>query len=215
MELEKALKKFLDNLQEPFVSEADFQFSLAWELKKCLGKNTEIILEYPNPDKQTEQNKYYDIAIKQGNKISFIELKYKTKREEKIIRHGIDLKLKDQQARPYGNYKFIVDIQRMEDTQIKKNIINYCIFLTNDKGYWDKNGQKKDGIDENFKLWNGAKLKPKKSLKWNPKKGKYPHSITLKQEYTLNWKQINTSKWKKDNQKHEWRYLLVKVKNSK
>ena len=204
MELEKALKKILDNLSEPFVSEADFQFSLAWELKKCLGKDTEIILEYPNRDKKTKQNKYYDIAIKQDNKISFIELKYKSEREEKITRHGLDdLWLKPQQAQNLGNYDFVKDINRMETTGIPNNSTNYCVFLTNDKKYWEKGTQKETGItDEKFKLWKN-KIGPGK-LEWNSK-SKDKESINLKGNYTLEWKTIEKLHKK-------WKYLLLKVK---
>lgn len=206
MELEKALKKFLDNLPEPFVSEADFQFSLAWELKKYLGKDTEIILEYPNPNKQTGQNQYYDIAIKQNNEISFIELKYKTNTEQ-ITRHGIKLPdLKPQQAQNLGNYAFVQDIERMETTEISRNNTNYCVLLTNDKKYWEKGTQKETGItDEKFKLWK-SKIGPGK-LEWNPKSKakKSKESINLKGNYTLEWKTIEKLHKK-------WKYLLLQVK---
>lgn len=215
MELEKVLKKILDNLSEPFVSEADFQFSLAWELKKYLGKNTEIILEYPERVPQTEQNKYYDIAIvQQGKKKSFIELKYKTKQTE-ITRHQQGpIKLKNQEARDFGNYDFIRDIQRMEEATNIYGTTNYCVLLTNDSGYWikkdviKKNGQKV--IDANFKLYEPGPITGK--LKWDDNKKKHKQErddIKLERTYHLSWKSIAQLK----NETNEWKYLLVEVFN--
>ena len=218
MELAKVLKKILDNLPEPFVSEADFQFSLAWELKKNLGKDTEIILEYPDRDKNTEQNKYYDIAIiKQGEKISFIELKYKTKKA-KIKRHKQDeIWLKDQQARDFGNYDFIKDIQRMEDVSNAYGTTNYCILLTNDHGYWTKKDiTKKNGekvIDANFKLYESDPATTiKGKLIWDPNEKKHKQkkdNIELKGTYHISWESVAQLK----NETNEWKYLLVEIPN--
>lgn len=202
MKIEAILNEILKSITEPFISEADFQFWLAWQLKTKIS-NAEILLEYPSDE---EKSKYYDIAIKKGKEISFIELKYKT-REAIISRHDINLKLKGQGARDLGNYLFLKDIERMENTSIKNNIKNYCIMLTNDYLYW--NPSHRSTLDEEFKL-TGIKTGTKiwKNITqdghWTEK---YP-PIKLCNTYTCNWQEINL-------QDILFKYLLFEITTNK
>ena len=138
--IKENLKSILEGVTEPFVSEADFQFYLAWELQRRYQNAAVIILEYP-VEKDGKMH-YYDIAVKFGNgELVFIELKYKTKKTN-IRRYGEEITLKTHGAVPQNKYRFIKDIQRME--QASNNNTNYCVFLTNVPRYWkikEKNTQ--------------------------------------------------------------------------
>lgn len=181
MTLKAILNDIMKSIDEPFISETDFQFWLAWQLKTKIS-DADILLEYPS---YKEQSKYYDIAIKKGKEISFIELKYKTKKDI-ISRYGITLELKEQGARDLGNYLFLKDVERMENTSIKNNITNYCIMLTNDNLYWKPSNR--DTLDEQFKLVNNKSgyLQWKNVSKNNHWTKKYP-SLTLHNTYSCNW----------------------------
>lgn len=132
MDLKKDLIEIMDELDEAFVSEGDFQFTLANKLQKKFG-NDSIIVEYPIC------NKYIDIAVinNKTKEISFIELKYNTK-EDIIKRNGIIYIFKSTGTHIVD---FICDIIKLEslkksvNEELKKinfeNKKNYCILLTN------------------------------------------------------------------------------------
>lgn len=193
--LTKIIEATMEELTTIFVSEADFQFSFAWLLKKQLPNKYDVILEYPIPSEDKNNNEYIDIAIVNKNKIaiSYIELKYKTLQYETEY-HNI--KLKNQSARDLGNYLFLKDVQRMEKQNTK--ICNYCIFLTNDKNYWFENNKIRNNknrvLDINFKLYDGKTIKNnnlvwelsnKKGLKCKHWTDKYPQ-LKLLNKYECN-----------------------------
>ena len=136
-----------------FTLEADFQFCLAWKLREILGQSAKVILEYPYRSNKENRIKYIDVFIDTPNEISFIELKYKTKSQQ-ISRCGIGLTLKKQGAQDLGRLMFIQDIERLEKIKnpTTKKMNNYCLFLTNDKVYWEKANGKT--IDKDFYLAN-------------------------------------------------------------
>lgn len=180
------LSDLMQNVTEPFTSETDFQFWLAWELKSKTP-NATILLEYPS-NEQAAKRKYYDIAVKDGKTISFIELKYKT-RKVPICRYGIPWELKEQGARDIGNYLFLKDVERMENTSIERNKKNFCIMLTNDNLYWAPSNRKT--LDDDFKLvhdksgnleWKNNMSK-KSDNHWTKE---YP-SIKLSHTYHCTW----------------------------
>lgn len=159
------IKKFGDSLLI-FRSEAQFQFSLAWELQEKYGKEYEIILENlsaiasyngfrtisrgKNKGQKkdvTKTKKFFtDIILK--NKDGFfvaIELKYKTIEddEEILSYHG---------AQDLGRFDFLWDLMRIQilktgekncydEIEIKdfdksKMLAGFSIMLTNDNNYW-------------------------------------------------------------------------------
>lgn len=201
-----------------FVSEADFQFYLAWELKKKLPSKYKVVLEYPREEK--EKTIYIDIAILNENEkdISYIELKYKTV-ECKAYKN---IKLKDQAARDLGNYLFLKDVSRMENQETL--YCNYCIFLTGDKNYWEKKDNK-DVLDYNFKLFEDKEIGHGKKC-WNisPKKRKgknagsnhwtkkYPQ-FNINHDYKCTWKTYTTTKY--DGKNIEFKYLLLTIPTQK
>lgn len=140
MEVINSINNAIEKLRDKgiiFLSETDFQFNLAWEIKNILGSDCEnIILEYPykNLDNKTI---YIDIVVTKKTEVSFIELKYKTKKS-KISRSGIYFELKTQGAQDLGRFYLIADIERMENINNPypdKKMTNYCIFMTNDNSY--------------------------------------------------------------------------------
>ncbi len=91
------IEDVLNNLSKKrpvFHSEADFQYSLAWEIHK-MYPSFNIRLE-----KREEVNReefYLDIFIFRNNEIYTLELKYKTKKLDITISNE-DYHLKDQSA---------------------------------------------------------------------------------------------------------------------
>lgn len=131
-----SIQQVLDTLRTKrklFSSEADFQFSLAWTIKE-LYPNVEVRLEWVPSD--YDPNMYIDIVVFNGDVMIPIELKYKTKKTDKVV-DGERFVLKNQSATDLGRYDFLKDIQRIEF--IKQNLPNvtegYAILLTNDPNY--------------------------------------------------------------------------------
>ena len=130
--MKKLLEDILKNLNTAFLSEADFQFTLAWKINEKLKGKREVVLEYPG--EQNGQRVYYDIFVKdEAGKTHLIELKYRTKKAE-VERHGKPFTLKNQSAHDLGRYHFIADIQRLETQNIATGN-SCCIMLTNDEAY--------------------------------------------------------------------------------
>lgn len=205
----KDINDILKEIKEPFVSEADFQFYLAWELQKKYKKEADIILEYPIEPSDGERQQHYDIAIKDKDtqNISFIELKYKTSKA-KINRHGIDINLKTQGAVPQGKYKFIKDIQRMEQAFEKypNNHTNYCIFLTNESKYWDTDNKAENSKSKYISSSINNVINKKGSWIEDSEKK------SLDNPYSGDW--ILLKKLKKSKEFKEFKYLLIKVKKN-
>lgn len=221
--MENTLRRIMESFKEPFCSEADFQHSLAWELHKEIA-DAKIILEYPR-QKDTRMF-YYDIYVEVAGKVHLIELKYRTK-EVEIEKYGQKILLKNHRAQDMGCCHFWLDVQRLEETEVKCDS-NYCIMLTNDKLYFET-GPKKGSIYENFSLKEGRdtsrpeeaefKIKEKdkeRVKKYWPTDGK---EIVLKNDYKCEWKQCSKMPKSKNlcspKQYYEWKYLLLEVTKRK
>ncbi len=131
-----SIVQVLDSLRSKrklFSSEADFQFALAWTIKE-LYPRVEVRLEWIPVD--YNPNIYIDIVVLDDGRLIPIELKYKTKKTDKLV-DGERFVLKNQSAQDLGRYDFLKDIQRIEF--IKKHFSNfsegYAILLTNDPYY--------------------------------------------------------------------------------
>ena len=116
-----------------FSSEADFQFALAWTIKE-LYPHVEVRLEWIPVD--YNPNIYIDIVVFEDDDLIPIELKYKTKKTDKVV-GGERFVLKNQSATDLGRYDFLKDIQRIEF--IKQHFMSfkegYAVLLTNDPNY--------------------------------------------------------------------------------
>ena len=148
-----------------FHSEADFQFSLAWELQKILP-DAKIRLEYcPSFDKDM----HIDIYVLDEGHSYPIELKYKTKEVETDI-DGEHYELKNQFAHDIGRYDFLYDISRIEKAKaLDENFKSgFAIILTNDSAYWSV-PYTDNTVDASFRIHEGRTITG--SLSWGEKAG--------------------------------------------
>ena len=168
------LKKFGEE-NRIFQSEAQFQFDLAWEIKKEYS-SYEVLLEVLSF--RTPKRKYSDIIVKDrdGNYI-VIELKYKTKKKNiqgiELLEHG---------ATDLGRYDFLLDLRRIEllkkrdenlfafNHNLKKFVKGYAILLTNEHKYWDfSKAEHYDTLYRDFCISSKDSIKKGVPLKWNKK----------------------------------------------
>lgn len=111
-----------------FCSEADFQFSLGWELNKILP-NAQLLFE-----KEVNVG-YVDIIVIWNGKWYYIELKYHTSLCD-TTSLGLPLHLKNQSAQDLLRYDYLYDIFRIQRIAANKKDNyggGYAIVLTNDK----------------------------------------------------------------------------------
>ncbi len=175
----------LKNTQKIFHSEADFQFSLAWQLQKILP-NAKIRLEYCPafaPDM------HIDIYVLDEQGSYPIELKYKTKRT--IASDNFEVfNLKNHGAQDLGRYDYLFDVNRVERMKSldPKFVSGYAIILTNDSGYWTPPVYK-DTIDSAFRIYEGRNITG--TLSWGEGAGigtiKDRDSFHLSGQYQINW----------------------------
>lgn len=212
---------------KPYLSEAQFQFELAWELQKNQENYgiEKILLEYTACAKQETDEKRKkrfesDIIVLFKDKTYIaIELKYKTS-EAKIN----DISLVQQAGQPGTKYDYLWDIHRIELLMKKQEgyeyyindytcVGGYAIFLTNDASYYN------DVKDESttayhFRLCNGRK--PKGELTWNVNPGeqkdwmKSREKFTLLGEYEMQWEVYYT--YRPKNKEKYFKYLVTEIK---
>ena len=166
-----------------FSSEADFQFALAWTIKE-LFPHVEVRLEWIPVD--YDPNMYIDIVVFEGDAMIPIELKYKTKKTDKIV-DGERFVLKNQSAQDLGMYDFLKDVQRVEF--IRQHFPNfqegYAIILTNDS-YYTAKPTKKVSFSQ-FSIADGD-IKTG-ALRWaeGSKSSIIRGGIDLQDEYPIKW----------------------------
>lgn len=217
------LETILGELNTVFLSEADFQFTLAWKIQeelKAKGKG-KVILEYPEePD---GKRVYYDIWVDdEAGETHLIELKYRTK-EANVERYGETFTLKNQSAQDMGRYHFMADIQRLE----KQNSATgkcYCIILTNDKAYWIKpteENRSRSSQDAAFRIHQDRVINGKfEKFEWKDKKSYRENDVNapieIQNEYTCDWKHYPCGASSAEDTKNcEFKYLLLEIPPSK
>lgn len=187
------IDEVINNLKEKrpiFISEADFQFEMAWTIKE-LYPNATLRLEYcPKFD----YNIHIDILVIINKKWIPIELKYKTKKAL-IEFDNENFNLKNHSAKDLNSYLYLKDIERIE--KIKDNIDNFekgfTIFITNDNSY--NRAPIKDNCNYvDFSLEKG--IIKKGILDWKELKGvainnDYKHPILLKNKYIIKWNEYS------------------------
>lgn len=120
-----------------FCSEADFQFSLAWELQKILP-SAEIYLE--KGVDVTDDMFYIDIVVRYEDLYYYIELKYHTSLCVWRYKNS-QLFLKEQSAQDLLRYDYLKDIYRLLTvSKAHKEDYGggYAVVLTNDRLIYDK-----------------------------------------------------------------------------
>lgn len=141
----------LQKKQKIFHSEADFQFSLAWELQQLLP-DAKIRLEYCPP---FAREMHIDIYVIDEDGTYPIELKYKSKTVETIVENEY-FKLKNHGAQDLGRYDYLYDIWRIERMRkLDENFRSgFAIMLSNEPSYW-KTPVSKNTVDAAFRIHDG------------------------------------------------------------
>lgn len=141
----------LQTKQKIFHSEADFQFSLAWELQQIIPQ-AKIRLEYCPP---FAREMHIDIYVIDEDGTYPIELKYKSKSVETIVGNEY-FKLKNHGAQDLGRYDFLYDIWRIERMRkLDKDFkVGFAIMLSNEPSYW-KAPLSKSTVDAAFRIHDG------------------------------------------------------------
>ncbi len=213
----------LSTKRKLFWSEADFQFSLAQELRGLVPVEAQIYLERPIAnimEAMQEENKtnnrkkcYIDIWIQYDGKVYPIELKYATKAAVVEDFDRQQVMTVNQYAYDITRFGYLYDIHRIE--RIKKCLVNteglefgrgFAIILTNDANYYNA----PEDIpriaktrDANFRIHQNNT--PPKEVKWNYvgesdeqhwTKTKHPYNKSFKLPITLNfdWRQYGNEK---------------------
>ncbi|MEQ6378244.1 hypothetical protein RZN25_15635 [Bacillaceae bacterium S4-13-56] len=203
------LMNILSNKRPIFQSEADFQHAFAWELQTQYPKS-KIRLEYPH---STENNRIYlDLWVNEEPIYYAIELKYIKKRLNTVFNHE-NFQLTSNDAPDQARYDFLKDIGRLEQVAHHfGNTIGFAILLTNEPAMW-KSPTREDVNDIQFRFQEGRVVHGE--LDWGPKTGlgtkKGREILNIQDEYHLQWKDYSNLETKNG----EFRYLAVKVQNSK
>ncbi|WP_034601044.1 hypothetical protein [Clostridiisalibacter paucivorans] len=201
----------IDSIKEKrkvFHSEADFQFALAWEIKK-LYTEVDVRLEYA----YNIHDKIYhiDILVMLEGKFIPIELKYKTLKKSLIIGDE-EFTLRNHGAQDLGKYDFIKDIVRLETLLSDENkfVEGYAVMLTNDPSYW--NGSiRKNTCCAAFDIGNDKKISG--VLKWAERTStgtmkNREEALDLLSEYKMKWYEYSYFDEKRNG---TFKYLAVKV----
>ena len=230
IDLEKIINDLAIKQNKIFSKEVQFQFDLAWELKKTFPKY-DVVLEY-----LYKKNKWYiDIVVFSDDekKCVPIELKYKTTAREIEYKIGNQFYWTyNQGACDEGSYDYIKDIYRIESINepLKYKGEDYtvesgfAIILTNDWHYYKELPSKKENDKYQCYYWQNFQLAQEKirgELFWvdpKTKDGKIENpgkhttkdreqSINIKGPYYLknNWKDYRLEV------KPEFKYLITEI----
>ena len=201
-----AIMSSLTSLGRPFVSEADFQFNIAWAIHS-IYPDSEPILEFIPV--LLDPNMHVDVVVKMGDVLITIELKYCTKLMN-FDYDGINLSLKNHGAQDLRRYDMWYDVERMERF---KSCIDYpvsecyTIFLTNDPSYWSM-PTRNDAADREFRIHDSRDVSG--TLSWGNRastgttRGR-ESDIHLAGSYKISWKDYGVFG------KHTLRYVSLKV----
>ena len=192
-----------------FYSEADFQFSLAWELKTLLSNvlpNANIYLERYEPT----FNYHVDIWVEENGEFFPIELKYKTKKDNVVI-NGHPFTLKDHSAIPLGSYDYLKDIRRIENlSQLPGFKKGFAVMLTNESMYYGTNTT--TSAYDMFKICQNLTKQANVTMNWGLTKKQTPFQATkgrgpfaLKNTYQMQWDSYNK------NYKYEFKYIISEI----
>jgi len=178
-----------------FYSEADFQFTLAEEIKEQFKENAKIYLEHPLA---SDGKARFDIIVDIENHVFPIELKYKT-RKLKVPKHGIippfEFSGKQSNAALFSRAQLLLDVQRIEELRsISGFEKGYALWLTNDHKFWnwDWKNRKEKPLGTQFDVSHGETKKG--SLQWEvgqSKAAERGESVFLKDSYTIEWEEYS------------------------
>ena len=143
----KKIENILDDLLKekiPFLNETHFQMEFATKIKKELGDNAKVYLEYPMDLREVHKRRKIsriDIIIEFDGKCYPIELKYKTKagsENETVKYRECEFYIKNDLAYTDNIKRYINDIIKIKGMKKNENIkfeSGYAIMLTNAEYY--------------------------------------------------------------------------------
>ncbi len=209
--MDKVLTQALASLGEKrpvFHSEADFQFALAWEIKR-ICPDADIRLEIPlrAGDRAYEIDLLYRI---EGRRVA-VELKYFKAGLQATIR-GEHYRLSRQAAFLNHRYDAVKDIERLEHILALDYVDEaYAVILTNQPTYWMES-RGNGGLDSEFRLDEGRSLSG--LLNWRDENSgtarKRPNPLILVGRYELRWLAYSHIP---DQEHGEFRVLVVKAQS--
>ncbi|MCL2111108.1 MAG: hypothetical protein FWH32_02420 [Clostridiales bacterium] len=215
--------KTLSEKRPIFHSEADFQFELAWTIKKKYGDKVSIRLEYTpllidmsEDDKKLWKNARIDIVLffNDSKSIVPIELKYLKHTLEYVADNGEVYNL-SLGARGMGMYNCFADIERMEllKEKLKGFSKGYVIWLTNDKAYWE--GLKMENNYSVFNAPDGTTIEEgQRHFREGAKvKGypKYQYPISIKGNYKVSWQEYSELSANEKGKNNEFKYCVIDI----
>lgn len=190
-------------------SERHFQLSLGAELSRMYGEER-VRMEWEPID-----GKRVDIGVRREDVTIPIELKYKT--ESATVDDqgfGETFSLSRQGARDQAHYRFLQDVQRIEEIVAEQGRYGYAILLTNDSNYWHHSGY--EALHDEMRVHEGAELSG--SLHWTGetdsdwvKKEKWRDSIEFEGQYRAEWSDYDYRDDISVSDNHEFRYLIFRV----
>ncbi|UQZ90926.1 hypothetical protein C4J81_17585 [Deltaproteobacteria bacterium Smac51] len=200
----------LGNKRKIFHSEADFQFSLAWEIQR-LHPSANIRLEYCPV---CAPRRHIDILLELNKRKYPIELKYKTLKTTVTDCDEL-FNLKNHGAQTIGKYDLLADIERIESLSesLPGFEEGYAVWLTNDPIYW-QSPSRENTIAGVFPVHNGAVAH--REMPWAPqtamgtKKGR-DKSIVLKGRYAIQWEDFSEVHMERNG---SFKYALIKVQST-
>lgn len=221
IELIEATLQELSKKRPIFWSEADFQFSFAWEIKNKFP-GVEIRLErrvdIPSRTKKDKKDPaYIDIWIEDKGKIFPIELKYKT-HECYSDFCGELFKLKTQSACDIGSHNYIKDIWRIEQLSQMENFERgYAIMITNEPIYWKKPNGEDITTFRDFRIFDGRGIKRNDKLEWHSSSDgstnnlldwqKKEGPLCISQAHNITWKDYSLL----DGKYGHFRYSILEI----
>lgn len=190
-------------------SESHFQLALGAELGRMYGEER-VRMEWEPFD-----GKRVDIGIRREDVTVPIELKYKTEAAT-IEDQDFDetFSLTHQGARDQAHYRFLQDVQRIEEIVADQGRYGYAILLTNDSNYWDHSGH--EALYDEMRVHEGAELSG--SLHWAGdtdsdwvEKEKWEDPITLSRQYTAEWSDYKNRNNISISNNSEFRFLIFRI----
>ena len=187
-----------------FHSEADFQFALAWHIKKK-APNCEVRLEWP----PLKENMRIDIWLR--NDATVIELKYPLDKAPEIWHDGERFKLGNYRS-AQARYSFVKDIERIEQLVDNKHARvkrGFAVLLTNRPRLWKEPPRTRpDTNDKEFRIHEHRRLKGELCWRDRAPSRRMQDSIKLQKSYKMSWRDYHDF-----GAKVRFRYLAIEVGN--
>lgn len=204
--LKNSLTK-LSDYRPIFHSEADFQHSLAWQIKVS-HPDAEIRLETPMGRNEVG---FVDLRVQIDNLKIAIELKYLVKKINYGQNDSESFFLKNQGAQDIRRYDVIKDLCRVESlVKSKDSDSGAVIILTNDEQYWKKRNKNRITIDSDFRIHQDEVLTGERMWRGEPSAGTIKNrdkKLTVEGNYRLNWLDFSDLEEKNGT----FRYLFICV----